>query len=187
MDYQNIWKEELEQMIALLRKTELVETTKWGIPVFTYNKRNVVGLAGFKEHVAIWFYDGVYLNDKYNRLINASEGKTKALRQLRFTKEDVIDENLIRYYLDQAIINAKKGIAHVPEKSKEPIQLPELLKQELNQNSVLKEKFSALTPFKQKEYIEYISEAKQENTKLTRLEKIKPMILNGIGLNDKYR
>ncbi|WP_330443122.1 hypothetical protein [Flavobacterium sp. C4GT6] len=29
--------------------------------------------------------------------------------------------------------------------------------------------------------------AKREATKLSRLEKIKPMILKGIGLNDKYR
>ena len=187
MDYQDIWKEELEQIVSLLRTTELVETTKWGIPVFTHNKKNVAGLAGFKEHVAIWFYDGVFLEDKYNRLINASEGKTKALRQLRFTKAEAVDEKLVRYYLDQAIVNARKGIAHTPEKSKEPVQIPELLQQEFEQNPALKERFATLTPFKQKEYIEYISEAKQEKTRLTRLEKIKPMMLSGIGLNDKYR
>ena len=187
MDYQNIWEEELEQIISLLRRTELVETTKWGIPVFTHNKKNVAGLAGFKEHVAIWFYDGVYLNDKHNRLVNASEGKTKALRQLRFTKEEGVDEELIRYYLDQAIANAKKGIAHTPEKSKEPVQIPELLQQELDQNPALKERFAALTPFRQKEYVEHITDAKQEKTRLARLEKIKPMILSGIGLHDKYR
>jgi uncharacterized protein YdeI (YjbR/CyaY-like superfamily) len=35
--------------------------------------------------------------------------------------------------------------------------------------------------------MEYINEAKQEKTKLSRLEKIKPMILSNIGLHDKYR
>ncbi|WP_325262934.1 YdeI/OmpD-associated family protein, partial [Flavobacterium sp.] len=43
------------------------------------------------------------------------------------------------------------------------------------------------SPYKQKEFIEYIESAKREETKLTRIEKIKPMILDNIGLNDKYR
>jgi uncharacterized protein YdeI (YjbR/CyaY-like superfamily) len=54
-------------------------------------------------------------------------------------------------------------------------------------DTILKTSFAKLTPGKQKEYIIYINEAKQEATKLKRLEKIKPMILQGIGLNDKYK
>lgn len=34
---------------------------------------------------------------------------------------------------------------------------------------------------------EYIETAKREATVKSRLEKIKPMILKGIGLNDKYK
>ncbi|WP_395047400.1 YdeI/OmpD-associated family protein [Flavobacterium sp.] len=45
--------------------------------------------------------------------------------------------------------------------------------------------FELFSPYKQKEFIEYIDTAKQEKTKLDRLEKIKPMILDGKGLNDK--
>ena len=44
-----------------------------------------------------------------------------------------------------------------------------------------------LTPGKQREYAEYIQTAKQDATKQTRLEKITPMILKGVGLNDKYK
>ena len=40
---------------------------------------------------------------------------------------------------------------------------------------------------KQREYCEYIATAKRDPTKLSRLEKIKPMILNGTGLHDKYK
>ena len=35
--------------------------------------------------------------------------------------------------------------------------------------------------------MEYLNDAKQEKTTINRLEKIKPMILSNIGLNDKYR
>jgi uncharacterized protein YdeI (YjbR/CyaY-like superfamily) len=44
-----------------------------------------------------------------------------------------------------------------------------------------------MTPGKQREYCEYISEAKRDATKLKRLEKIIPMIIEGVGLNDKYK
>ena len=47
--------------------------------------------------------------------------------------------------------------------------------------------FEKLTPGKQKEYILYIDESKQEATKIKRLEKIIPMILAGQGLNDRYK
>jgi len=38
-----------------------------------------------------------------------------------------------------------------------------------------------------KEYMEHIDEAKQEKTKISRLEKIKPLVLAGKGLHDKYK
>ena len=40
---------------------------------------------------------------------------------------------------------------------------------------------------KQNEFIEYIATAKREATKLSRIEKIVPMILRGEGLNDRYK
>ena len=67
------------------------------------------------------------------------------------------------------------------------IPAAEILENEFKNDKVLKASFERLTPGKQKEYIVYINEAKQDATKLKRLEKIKPMILQGIGLNDKYK
>jgi uncharacterized protein YdeI (YjbR/CyaY-like superfamily) len=54
-------------------------------------------------------------------------------------------------------------------------------------NVALKKAFHALTPGKQKEYILYIEEAKQEKTKIARWEKVTPQILMGLGLYDKYK
>ncbi|MFB9096669.1 YdeI/OmpD-associated family protein [Flavobacterium jumunjinense] len=53
--------------------------------------------------------------------------------------------------------------------------------------TALKNAFHLFTPHKKRELIEYIETAKQEKTKLSRLEKIKPMIMKNIGLNDKYK
>ena len=51
----------------------------------------------------------------------------------------------------------------------------------------LRSAFEGLTPGKQREYANYIAEAKRDATKESRLEKIVPMIFKGIGLYDKYK
>lgn len=186
MPKNNQWKEALSLLNQIISKTELVETTKWGIPVFTLNDKNVVGYTGFKTHFGLWFYNGVFLSDPYQVLINAQEGKTKAMRQWRFESIEEIDEQKILEYLQEAIQNEKDGKSWKVEKGKE-IEIPELLEARLQDDKTLKTSFERLTPFKQKEYIEYITEAKREATKMNRLEKIIPMILEGKGLNDKYR
>jgi|SRR5690606_16222062 len=179
------WQEEQAILLSILQKTGLTETTKWGMPVFTYNDRNVVGVAGFKTHFTLWFYNGVFLKDAHQVLTNAQEGKTKAMRQWRFTSRDQIDEDLIRTYIREAIENERQGKQWKP-KPKEKLSLPPLFAGVLK-DQALKESFERLTPYKQNEYIEYLIEAKQEKTKLSRLEKIKPMILQGIGLHDRYK
>jgi len=59
----------------------------------TYNGKGMWSInGGFKNYFTIWFYNGVFLKDKYKLLVTASEGKTKSLRQWRFTSMDEIDE-----------------------------------------------------------------------------------------------
>lgn len=67
------------------------------------------------------------------------------------------------------------------------MDIPEELKDMLLKENELSQKFYDLTPGKQREYCEYIETAKRDTTKQKRIEKIKPMILEGIGLNDKYK
>ena len=74
----------------------------------------------------------------------------------------------------------------IPKEKKETI-IPEILKDELDKNINLNTKFNSFSPYKQREFIEHITSAKQEKTQLARLEKVIPMILEGKGLNDKYR
>ena len=57
----------------------------------------------------------------------------------------------------------------------------------MDSNKEFKTKFDGFSTSKQREYADYISEAKREQTKLKRLEKIIPMIIAGKGLNDKYK
>lgn len=182
---QERWKGGLELLLAILRKTPMEETIKWGIPVFTFNGRNVVGIAGFKSHFTLWFYNGVFLRDNHHVLTNAQEGKTNALRQWRFTAREQINEALIRAYVEEAIANETEGRTWKPQpKGKLPVP-PQL--EDALADDVLRRHFENLTPYRQNEYAAYISEAKQETTRLSRIEKIKPLILQGVGLHDKYK
>ncbi|MXO06908.1 YdeI family protein [Flavobacterium sp. HBTb2-11-1] len=179
------WEEELILLKAIIDKTELTETTKWGGPVYVYEKKNVIGLGGFKDYFAIWFFNGVFLKDEKKKLINAQEEVTKSLRQWRFYSKEEIDEKVILEYIKEAIENEKQEKVIKPAK-KEAI-VSELLNAEMAKNPDLKFAFEKFSPYKQYEFLEYIETAKQEKTKLSRIEKVIPMILVNVGLNDKYR
>ena len=86
------WMVLLTEIREILKSTSLVEEIKWGAPAYTYNKKILVGLGAFKNHMGIWFHQGVLLKDTHKKLMNAQEGKTKALRQWRFDKGDVVDK-----------------------------------------------------------------------------------------------
>lgn len=179
-------KEILMILRDLLSSTELVETVKWGAPTYTINGKNVVGLGTFKAYTGLWFFQGALLKDSKKVLINAQEDKTKALRQWRFKSTDEIDQELLKKYVLEAIENQKQNKEIKVDRNK-AIILPDELKSALKRNSGLNQQFKSFTPGKQREFANYISEAKQEKTRLSRLEKIIPLIQQKIGLNDKYR
>jgi uncharacterized protein YdeI (YjbR/CyaY-like superfamily) len=179
-------REILMVLRELILSTELTETVKWGIPVYTINDKNVVGMAAFKSYVGLWFYNGSFLKDEAGVLINASEGVTKALRQWRFTSADEIDDSLVIKYLNEAIQNQKQGKELKPERNK-PVIIPDELQVEFAEDSELENCFKRFTPGKQREFTNYISEAKTPETRKVRVEKVIPLILENIGLNDKYR
>ncbi|MCC1485056.1 YdeI/OmpD-associated family protein [Winogradskyella immobilis] len=182
------WQEELQLLRSIILKTEAIETLKWSAPVYTVNGKNVIGLGAFKQHFGIWFFNGVFLKDKHQLLSNAQEGKTKALRQMRFESRNEINETIVLDYVKEAIENQKAGKELKPErKASKAVEIPELLANALQSNAELSSAFKNLSPYKQREYCEHILTAKREATKLSRLEKITPMLLQGIGLNDKYR
>lgn len=179
------WKNALLKLRNIMLESGAVETVKWGVPVYTVDGKNLAGIAAFKKYVGLWFYQGVFLKDSHNKLVNASENKTKALRQLRFSSADEMDEELVASYMAEAIANHKAGKELKPEKKK--VSMPEELKIALKNDLTLREQFDGLTPYKQTEYAEHIGEAKREETRVNRLKKSIPIILEGKGLHDKYR
>ena len=103
------WQKELAAIRSIFINTEVKETFKWSMPVYTLNNKNVASIGAFKNHYCIWFFNGVFLKDKHKLLINAQES-TKAMRQIRFEKDSNIDLATVKSYILEAIENQKKGI-----------------------------------------------------------------------------
>lgn len=181
------WKAELEMLRTIALKTEFEETVKWGAPTYTINGKNVMGIGAFKSYVGIWFFHGSFLLDRHSKLINAQEGKTKGLRQWRFNSVSEMDPILILEYMNESIENQKKGKRIEINRNVKPIEIPNELKNAIEGNQKLKDAFKRFSFSKQREFAEYILSAKRIQTKETRIEKILPMIIKGIGLKDKYK
>jgi uncharacterized protein YdeI (YjbR/CyaY-like superfamily) len=56
----------LELLKTIINKTVLIETIKWGIPVYTHTNKNIISIGGFKSYFGIWFFNGVFLKDEKN-------------------------------------------------------------------------------------------------------------------------
>ncbi|WDI32037.1 YdeI/OmpD-associated family protein [Hyphococcus flavus] len=180
------WGPELRKLREIINATELVEEIKWGMPCYTFNGKNVVGVCGFKSHFGLWFYQGALLKDEKKILINAQEGKTKAMRQWRMTSAADIKPQIIKRYLKESIALARDGKEIKPARKK-PLAMPPELENALSKNKRAATAFEKLTPGLKREYADYIAEAKRADTKERRIKKIMPMIAKGAGLNDKYR
>jgi uncharacterized protein YdeI (YjbR/CyaY-like superfamily) len=180
------WHDALILLHDIIVSTHLNESIKWGAPAYTYQNKNVVGMAVFKAHLALWFYQGALLADPNKMLINAQEGTTKALRQMRFNHVNEIDSRLVKQYVIEALENAKAGKKVKPTRNIE-FTIPNELKRAFGEDPEIKEKFKTFSLAKQRDFAFYVSSAKRLETRLKRVEKIIPLILSNEGLNDKYK
>lgn len=178
-----VWQKELNEIRQLLLKTELEERLKWGMPSYECNGQNVIGIGAFKNHIGIWFHQGALLSDPHNLLINAQKGKTKAMRSIQITKERTIDPKILSGYIAEAIENAndnkKISIAKPRKVKRGKLVLPAELNSVMESDTLLNEMFRSLTLIQQHDYADYISTAKRAATKLSRIEKITPLIKAG--------
>ncbi|MET3036562.1 YdeI/OmpD-associated family protein [Chryseobacterium sp. NRRL B-14859] len=178
------WKEEFEQLRTIALSTELVEDLKWGCPCYTYEGKNIFLIHGFKEYCALLFFKGALIKDPEHILIQQT-GNVQAARQIRFTNlQQIVDlEKVLQAYMFEAVEIEESGVKVEMKKTKE-FEMPEEFQHKLDTDSVLKEAFETLTPGRQRAYLLYFSSAKQSKTRVARIEKYIPHILNGIGLND---
>lgn len=178
------WKEEFEKLRTIALSTELVEDLKWGCPCYTYEGKNIFLIHGFKEYCALLFFKGALMKDPDHILIQQTEN-VQAARQIRFTDVEQINdlEDILRQYIFEAVEIEESGAKVEMKKTKE-FEMAEEFQEKLDQNPALQEAFKALTPGRQRAYLLHFSSAKQSKTRIARIEKCIPQIMDGIGLND---
>lgn len=178
------WKQEYDQLRLIVLDCGLTEESKWGVPCYTSEDKNIVLMHGFKEYCALLFFKGVLLKDPAGILISQTEN-TQSTRQIRFTslQQIVAMEDTIKDYIEEAVAVEKAGL-EVNMKRTADFLVPEEFQQQLDANPALKTAFEALTPGRQRGYLLYFSAPKQSKTRATRVEKSTPRILDGKGLDD---
>ena len=179
--------EALSLLRELILEYPFEETIKWGMPTYVYGGRNLLGIGAFKNHVGLWFFQGALLDDPDEVLRNAQEGKTKAMRQAVFGSVEEIQRTKLTSLIEQTLANQDKGLYVKVERKTSEVLLPYELEGAFKSDLELKTAFDALSPGKQREYGEHVGSAKREATRISRLEKIIPMIKDGKGLYDKYK
>lgn len=178
------WQEEYTTLRTIILACGLTEELKWGVPCYTYNKKNIVLIHGFKQYCAILFVKGVLLKDARHILTQQTEN-VQAGRQVRFknVREIIKLEPALKAYIREAIKVEEAGLK-VPLKKTSEFKIPVEFQNKLDENADLKKAFKALTPGRQRGYIFYFSQPKLSKTREARVEKCMKQILDGKGLDD---
>jgi uncharacterized protein YdeI (YjbR/CyaY-like superfamily) len=174
----------LEKLRELVHRgcPEVVETIKWGMPAFEY-KGPLGSMAAFKAHAVFGFWKG--------SLVLAGASEKEAMGQFgRLTKlSDLPDEEkLVAWVKKAAELNASGvKVARPLKHPKRPIPVPPDLKAALAKNAKARKTFEAFSPSHRREYLEWITEAKTDDTRARRLSTTLSQLAKGKSLHWKYQ
>lgn len=161
---------------------DVEETLKWGMPSFTWRGRILCGMAAFKQHMTLWFWNG--------EAVVGNAGRGEAMGQFgRITgKADLPGKRELRGYVKQAMAMVESGAKRPATKKPAPkpdLAMPEDFAAALR-NAKVRAAFDALAPGYRREYIEWIEEAKRADTRARRLQQAVEWIAQGKPRNWKY-
>jgi hypothetical protein len=164
---------------------DAVEELKWSSPHFNY-KGMMCGMAAFKEHAIFGFWTGSLIKGVAPNRNNGGEamgnyGKLTSVKDLPSKKELV-------GFIKEAMRLNDEGIT-VPRKKKAPkaiAKVPAELARALAKNRKAAAQFEQFSPSHRREYIEWIDEAKREETKAKRVAQTVEWVAEGKSRNWKY-
>ena len=164
---------------------EVEETLKWSHPSFVY-KGILCGIASFKEHCAFGFWKGNLVLGKKNREDAEGMGSFGKLTSMK----DLPPRKVLIAYIKKAKQLNDEGVKVVkpprPKRDKKDLEIPSYLAAALKMSKKAAVQFAAFSYSKQNDYIQWLIEAKTEETRERRLETAVEWIAEGKGRNWKY-
>jgi uncharacterized protein YdeI (YjbR/CyaY-like superfamily) len=159
------------------------ESMKWSRPHFSHQGM-IAGMSAFKAHCALSFW-------KAELIFGSAAADGDGMGQFgRITSlADLPPKRTLIGYVKKAVQLNKDGVAAprmVRSKTPRPVVVPEVLRRALGQSTKARKAFDALSPSHQREYCEWIDEAKRPATVATRVEKTIAQLSDGKSLNWKY-
>ena len=162
---------------------EVEETIKWGFPHFDY-QGILAGMAAFKAHCALGFWKGALLTiDKNSAAAMGQFGRITSVKDLPGERE-------LARLIKAAMVLNEEGIKSParakPKTEKQELLVPDYLKSALKKNEPALATFEGFSYSNQKEYVEWITEAKTEITRGKRLAQALEWMAEGKVRNWKY-
>lgn len=157
------------------------ETIKWGVPHFVHQGM-LCNIAAFKEHCILGFWKGsLVLNGQGTREAMGHFGRIRSL-------DDLPDDRTIVGYVRKAATLNEQGVK--VEKAARPrrraLPMPADFARALARQPAARGAFDRFSPSHQREYIEWITEAKTEATRGKRLATAIQWLTEGKVRNWKY-
>lgn len=172
----------------LVHKTcpDIQETIKWGMPSFDY-KGPFFSMAAFKNHAVFGFWKAALMKDPVLMQNAKSESAMGHSGKLTSLKDLPSDKKMIAYLKEAMKLN-DDGIKLPPRKPtvKKDIVVPDYMAKALGKNKKAQTTFDIFSPSHKREYIEWITEAKTEETRDKRIATMLEWLEEGKSRNWKY-
>ena len=156
---------------------DAAETMKWSMPFFTLNGRDVAMMAAFKVHAGVGIFDG------------SAMGGGEAMSNCgKLATVDDLPADLPARLQTAAVLAAqgKPMRAAAPRPPKAEIAMPDDLAAALAAYPAAAAQFTAFPPGARREYLEWVTSAKQPTTRAKRIETTVAQAAEGKRLNWKY-
>jgi uncharacterized protein YdeI (YjbR/CyaY-like superfamily) len=166
---------------------DVEETMKWSSPHFDYKGGMMCAMAAFKEHAIFGFWKGALIEGVSPNRNNGGEamgnyGRLTSVKDLPSKRELTAMIRKAMRLNDEGVVVPKPKKAPKPE-----AKVPAELKAALSKNKKAAAQFEAFSPSHRREYVEWIDEAKREETKAKRVAQAIEWIAEGKGRNWKYQ
>jgi uncharacterized protein YdeI (YjbR/CyaY-like superfamily) len=164
---------------------DVEETMKWSFPHYRHAGHILCGTAAFKAHCALgfWHQDLRASVAKDSHKFDAAMGQFGRIASLTALPND---KTMLRY-LRRAVALAEAGTRARPVPKPRPaLPVPADLATALRKSKAASAAFEKLSPSHRHEYVEWITEAKRDETRRKRLATTLEWLADGKSRNWKY-